>query len=96
MAAYAKRGTLLRRVRFLIETPDIRLTLAALAHLLRCRINLAELYELVVCLAAYFGNESALVADILRFGALEVAAVAHFAHEAETLRAAGKTANKRG
>ena len=72
------------------------LTLAALAHLLRSRVYLTELHELVVGLATDFGNEGAFVADILRPSALEVAAVAHLAHEAKPLRPAGEAADKRG
>lgn len=75
---------------------NYRLALAALAlGLLRCRIYFAELHELVVILAARLIDESALVADVLRFRTLEVAAVAHLAHEAEPLRATGKAADKR-
>lgn len=65
IAVYAKRGTLLRRVRFLIETPGIPLVFAALAHLLCCWIDFAELHEFIVCFATYLGDEGAFVADIL-------------------------------
>ncbi len=63
---YAKRGTLLRRVKFFIETSVIPLALAALSRVLaRGRVDLAELYELIVGLATYFGDKSALMADVL-------------------------------
>ena len=78
-----------------METLVIRLALAACIPAGR-RVYLAELHELIVFLASYFRNEGALMADILRLGALPVASVAHFAYEAEPLRAAGKTANERG
>ena len=53
------------RVKFFIETPAILLALAALAGTLGGRVYLAELYELVVGLAADFRYEGALVADVL-------------------------------
>lgn len=98
IAVYAKRGTVARRVRFLIKTRAIRLALSPFAAPVSTsgRIDFAELYEFVVFLAPHFRNERAFMADILRLRALPVAAIAHFAHESEPLRAAGKTADKRG
>ena len=98
IAVYAKRGTEARRVRFLMKTRAIRSALASIAARVSAggRIDLAELYELIVFLAPHFRNERALMADVLRLRTLPVAAVAHFTHEPEPLRAAGKTADERG
>ncbi len=88
MSENTMRDAVRRRVRFFIETPaifivsnvELRLTLTALAHLLRGRVNLAELNELIVCLSADLGNKRALMSDVLGAGALKVAAVAHLTH----------------
>jgi len=93
-----------RRVRFCIETPaifivsnvELRLALAALAHLLGRWVNLTKLHELVIDLATNFRNESTFKADILGLNTLKIAAVAHLSYEAETLRSPGKSANERG
>ena len=69
--------------------------LALTLHAACGRVNLAELDELVIVLAARFGNHRPLVVDVLALRALPVAAVAQLAHEAEPLRAAGETADKR-
>lgn len=45
-------------------------------------IYLTEFDEFVVILAAHFRDKCALVADILRCGAMPVSIVANFAHEA--------------
>lgn len=66
------------------------------AGLLCRRVNLTELYELVVFHNALCTNERPCVLDVLRLNARVVAAIAHGAHEAESLRAAGKTANEGG
>ena len=54
-------------------------------------INLSELYLLVELSAALAGNHSALVVHVLGLLALEVALLAHHAHEIKPLRAAGET-----
>lgn len=48
--AYAKRGTLLRRVKFFMETVAIRLVLAA--DFLSSGVDLTELYKLIIVFAA--------------------------------------------
>lgn len=60
---YAKRGTLVCRARFCIETLVIRLAFGASRA--SGRIYLSKLYKLIVLLAAYFADKCALVADIL-------------------------------
>ena len=59
-------------------------------------VDFSELHLLVVGLTADLGDKRALVVDVLRLDALEVAAVAHLTHQPEPLRAAGKTADERG
>ncbi len=70
------------------------LTLAALSARRR-EINLSELYELIELCAAFAGNHGALVIDVLRLLAFEIALLAHHAHEVKALRAAGKASDKR-
>ena len=53
------------RVRFLMAIAILRLALTALARLLRGRVYLTELYELVVGLAPHLRDERALVTDVL-------------------------------
>ena len=86
------------RVKFLMETPAIRLSLAAFAaHVFTRRgIYLTELHELIVRFAPYFRDKGALVPDVLRPGALPVAATAHLAHKTESLCSAGEATNERG
>src|SRR6202044_2415977 len=60
----------------------------------RRRVNLAELDQLLVLLAALLGDHRALVVDILGLGALEVAVVADLADDAEALRATRKAAQQ--
>lgn len=90
---YGKRGTLLRRVKFFMETVAIRLVLAA--DFLSGWVDLAELHELVVVLAASLRNKCAFVRDVLGEAALPVAAIAYGTHDTEVLGTARKTANKR-
>jgi len=68
----------------------------AAARLLSRWIYLAQLHELIIILSAHLGDESAFMAHVLGFRAVPISAVAHFAHKTETLRSAGKTANKSG
>jgi len=78
------------------EVVEVIVVLTTLACELRCRVDLAELYELVVLVTASDRDERALVLDVLRTRTIVIALVAHEAHDAKTACAAGETANKRG
>lgn len=80
----------------MVSNVEPSLALAALTRLLRGWVYLAELHLLVVGLAANFGNERALVANVLGLRALPVATVAYFTHDAQGLRPAREATNKRG
>lgn len=68
--------------------------LGALARELCCRVDLAELYELVIGLTALLRDKGTLMEHVLRTGPLPVAAVAYLAYECEVLGATGKAADE--
>ena len=60
------------------------------------RVDFPKLHQLVIFFSPHFRDKRALMVDVFRSGTLPVAAIAYLMHEAESLRSARKTANKRG